>query len=360
MGISEEKLDLARWAEDRPPPPRVERAPCRLGPGCVIDPPVVLSPMAAVTNAPFRTVCRELGAGLVVTEMIYSVGLARGEERSMAMLDLRPHEHPVSVQIYGKYPDMMAEAARVVEAAGADAVDINMGCPMRKVTSSGHGAALLQQPKLVFEIVQAMSQAVNIPVTAKIRAGWEDASAVEVARAIEDGGGQAITIHGRTRCDFYDGHADLEAIAAVKEAVGIAVIGNGDICDAMTARRMFHQTGCDAVMVARGCLGNPWVFAEIAADLRGEPVPAPPDAAERARVLRRHAALYLETFGEHRTSREIRKHLLWYFRHTPAETVLRRRLSGLESRADVLAAIAAACETCQDDAPPPRGLDPKR
>lgn len=345
MGLPFDKLKPPTW--DGVIPERVEREPLVLGPNCVVDPPVVLAPMAAVTNPPYRMICREMGAGLVVTEMIYAQGLCHGAQKSVDMLDIRPNEHPVSVQIYGKVPEELAEAAQIVQAAGADAVDLNMGCPMRKVVGSGHGAALLRTPELVREIFEAMSSAVDIPVTGKIRAGWEDTNAVDVAQAIQDGGGKAVTIHGRTRCEGYDGHADLAVIRHLKQNIDIAVIGNGDVSDWVTARRMFSITGCDAVMVARGCLGNPWAFREIAADLAGEAIPPRPDAREKVRVLRRHVEHYLDTFGEHRTTREIRKHLLWYFRGTPAEGVLRKRLRRIETLDDIDAALEAAAEACE-------------
>lgn len=345
MGIPFEKLAIPRWEGATPDP--VERAPMVLGPNCVADPPVVLSPMAAVTNPPFRMVCREMGAGLVVTEMIYAKGLIYKDKRAMAMLDVRPSEHPVSVQLYGKDPEILARAAEMVQAAGADAVDLNMGCPMRKVVSSGHGAALLQQPDKIFEIFKAMSAAVDIPVTGKIRAGWEDSCAVNVGQAIEAGGGAAVTIHGRTRCEMYNGHADLNVIRQLKEAVNIKVIGNGDVRDYITARRMFSITGCDAVMVARGCLGNPWVFEQIKADLEGRPVPADPTPRDKQMVLARHVDLYVDTYGEDLTCRQIRKHLLWYFRGTPGERVLRQGLKGIETRQDIDLAIEMACLACE-------------
>lgn len=347
MGIPFEKLKPPTWGGEVPS--RVERGPMVLGPNCVVDPPVVLSPMAAVTNAPYRRICSEMGAGLVVTEMIYGKGLVHGQQKSLEMLDIRPEEHPVSVQLYGKDPATLAEAARIVEQAGADAVDLNMGCPMRKVVSSGHGAALLRTPDHVEKIFRAMSDAVSIPVTGKIRAGWEDANAVDVARAIEAGGGAAVTIHGRTRCEKYDGHVDLAVIRELKNSVGICVIGNGDVADWVTARRMYSITGCDAVMVARGCLGNPWVFREIAADLAGEPIPPRPTPADKARVLGRHVDLYIETFGEELTTKQIRKHLLWYFRGGPGESVLRSLLRGIETRADIDRAIDAACEAVETE-----------
>ncbi len=340
MGIPFEKLTPPKWGGQIPGP--VDWTPLELGPRCVLDPPVILSPMAAVTNPPFRKICRELGAGLVVTEMVSDKGLVHRSERSMAMVDLQPDEAPVGVQIYGKDPETMAEAAKVAESMGADLVDVNMGCPMRKVVSSGHGAALLRQPERVRDIFCAMSEAVDVPVTGKTRAGWEKTDVIDVACAMEEGGAAALTIHGRTRCEGYDGHVDLAVIAELVRSVGMPVIGNGDICDWQSARRMFHTTGCAGVMVARGALGNPWVFREIAADLRGEPIPPRPTPEKRRATVMRHIELYVDSFGVERTSREIRKHLLWYFRGTPGEKALRRRLSGLETLADVEAALDAA------------------
>ena len=342
MGIPFDKLVIPPCEGPWAPP--ITRGPCRLGPGVVIDPPVVLSPMAAVTNAPFRLICRELGAGMVVTEMILAEGLARRDPRSMALLDLRPQETLVSVQLFGKDPQTLARAARVAQQAGAHAVDLNMGCPMRKVVSSGHGAALLKRPDQVYAIFRAMTAEVDIPVTGKIRAGWEDSSAVEVGLAMRDAGAAAVTIHGRTRSDFYEGHADLQVIRDLKLAVGdMVVIGNGDVRDASSARRMFWTTGCDAVMVARGALGNPWVFAQIAADLRGQ-TPRPPTAAERLATIRRHVALYVELQGEELACRELRKHLLWYFRQSEAEAPLRRRLASIKRTQDLDDALSEAMQ----------------
>lgn len=341
MGISFENLRPPAW--DGPVPQRVERPACRLGANLVIDPPVVLSPMAAVTNPPFRMLCRELGAGLTVTEMLHARLLLAGDPRTLQMLDIYPGEHSVSVQLFGNDPVMLAEAAALVVERGAAAVDLNMGCPMKKVVASGCGAGLLKDLKLIQQIFRAMRDAVDVPVTGKIRAGWEDSNAVEVGRAMQDAGASAVTIHGRTRGDMYSGHADLGVIRDLKQAVDLVVIGNGDVRDWQSARRMFHATGCDAVMVARGALGNPWVFAELKADLAGEPIPAPPGIEERRHTLMRHLELYLEAFGEERTSLEIRKHLLWYFRDTPAEKTLRHALKDLKTRADIVDAIDLAC-----------------
>ena len=345
MGIPFEQLEPPRWGGPIPDP--VERSPLRLSESVVVDPPVVLSPMAAVTNPPYRMICREMGAGLVVTEMIDAGGLATGHEGSMEMLDVRDCEHPVAVQIYGNEPEVMAEAAQVVAAAGADAVDVNMGCPMRKIVRKNLGAALLQTPELVWQIFDAMASAVDIPVTGKIRAGWDGADAVDVGRAMADGGAAAVTIHGRTRSDGYEGHVDLAIIGELVDRVDLAVVGNGDVRDWASARRMFTTTGCDAVMVARGALGNPWVFREIAADLAGDPVPDPPSLDDMKATIAEHMDLYIETFGEETTAYECRKHLLWYFRGSPGEGALRNRLADIGCRADIVAAVEAACEACR-------------
>lgn len=345
MGISFDNLAPPRWGGAVPD--RVVRPACRLGPNLLIDPPVVLSPMAAVTNPPFRMICREMGAGMVVTEMIHARLLLEDDPRTLRFLDLRENEYPVGVQLFGNDPGMLAEAAARVVEAGADAVDLNMGCPMKKIVATGCGAGLLKDTRRISQIFRAMSDAVSVPLTGKIRAGWEDSNAVEVGLAMQDAGAAAVTIHGRTRGEMYEGHADLGVIAELKRAVDIAVIGNGDVRDWQSARRMFHATGCDAVMVARGALGNPWVFREIKADLQGRPVPAAPDINERRRLLTRHVDLYIETFGVERTTLEIRKHLLWYFRGTAGERVLRHALRGLKTHADILAAVDAACEACR-------------
>jgi len=334
-------------------------APLVIG-GVVCDPPVVLAPMAAITNPPFRLICRSMGAGLVVTEMMSAEGLAHRGKKTLEMLDIRPDEHPVSVQIYGKHPEMMARAAAVIEDAGADMVDINMGCPMRKVVSSGHGAALLLDPSKVYRIIKAMTEAVSIPVTAKIRAGFEDSNAATVARAVEDAGGAAVTIHGRTRREMFEGHPDLAVIAELEETVSIPVIGNGDVRDVASALAMMGQTGCAGVMVARGCMGYPWIFRELNAAFAGLPIPPPPTLEERREVVREHARLYAETYGERRTVLEIRKHLLWYFRQTPGEEALKAAMAGLATMGAVYDAIDVAVEVCaaaEGTFAYPRGLE---
>jgi nifR3 family TIM-barrel protein len=315
--------------------------------------------MAAITNPPFRLLCREMGAGMVVTEMFAAQQLASRKKRNRELLDIREDEHPVSVQLLGHRIDEMVRAAINVEESGADMVDINMGCPMRKVVHSGNGAALLRHPKAIYELIKAMTEAVSIPITAKIRMGWEDSVATDIAKAIEDAGGAAIAIHGRTRSDMFEGHPDLDGIAEVKRAVSIPVIGNGDVVDADSAQRMLSQTGCDGVMVARGCMGNPWAFREIAASFQGLPLPPEPALEERREVVLRHVHLYADTYGEFKTCREIRKHLLWYFKDTPAEAVLKQHMQRLESISAVEEAIEAGVNACRNAEEPvvyPKGL----
>ena len=306
------------------------------------DTPLVLAPMAGATNAPYRKLCVEQGAGLVVTEMVSAKGIINDDPKTWSLVDIQPDEHPVAVQLFGCDPAELAEAAQRMEAMGADAVDVNMGCPMQKVVKTGRGAALLKDPNKIEAIARAMSDAVSIPVTAKIRAGWEDANAVEVGRALEQGGAAGVTIHGRTRSDMYEHHVDLEIIRELKAAVGITVIANGDVKDRASCARMFETTGCDAVMIARGCLGNPWIFADLKAFLRDDAQPAARQPDDIGRMVHRHLELYVDSFGDRRTCLEFRKHALWYFRDTPGRDVLRARMNRMTEIDAVREAIDAA------------------
>jgi nifR3 family TIM-barrel protein len=315
---------------------------CRIG-TIVVDPPIVLAPMAAVTNPPYRKLCREQGAGLVVTEMASARGIVDGDRKTWSLVDIQPDEHPIAVQLFGADPEELARAAVQVVDVGADVVDVNMGCPMKKVVRTGRGAALLRDPARVEAIVSAMTEAVSVPVTAKIRAGWDDANAVEVARALESGGASAVTIHGRTRSDLYAHHADLDVIADVKRSVGITVIGNGDVCDVASCDRMFERTGCDAVMVARGCLGNPWLFAELRAHLAGTRADVDRSPHGVRQMVLRHLALYAESLGPQRAALEFRKHALWYFKGSPAEPAFRALLPTLTTLEHLYEAVDTAC-----------------
>jgi tRNA-dihydrouridine synthase B len=294
---------------------------------------VALAPMAAVTNAPFRALAKEMGCGLTVTEMVSSEALVRGKFGTDLRMERAPGETPLSIQIFGCDPDVMADAAERVEASGAEIVDVNMGCPVDKIAGRGGGVALMREPAGAAAIVRAMARRVRIPVTAKIRAGWDDAhvNAPEVARALEDAGAAAVFVHARTKEQVHGGDARWEVIARVKRAVSVPVWGNGGVRSVADARRMKEQTGCDGVMVARGAQGNPWIFRSLLAG-----VERPPSLAERFQVVRRHLHHYVVFAGMRRAANEMRKHLCWYLRGLPGSAEIRDALHRLTSEAAYL------------------------
>lgn len=309
------------------PPPRAAAGPA-VGPVRLPN-PFVLAPMAGVTDLPFRTLCREAGAGLVSTEMISDLALISGSRRSRAILAISPWEHPISCQLCGSRPEEMARAARIAAGAGVDLVDINMGCPAPKIVANNEGAALMRMPSLAVEIVRAVREALppGIPVTAKIRAGWdEDApEAPGFAARLERAGAAAVTCHARYRSQFYSGRADWTVIRRVKEALGVPVIGNGDVRSAADALRMIAETGCDAVMIGRGALGNPGLFSECLAAWLGQE-PPPQAAGGRAAVAVRHLRMNLALKGPERGVAEMRKHAAWYVRGSEGAAAHRDRL----------------------------------
>jgi tRNA-dihydrouridine synthase B len=298
---------------------------------------VVLGPMAGITEAPFRVICKRMGAGLTFTEMVSAKGLHYNPDAgiSKALLTLDPEETPCAVQLFGAEPEIMAEQARVIVGRhGADVacIDINMGCPVTKVVAKGEGSALMRTPELAAEIVRRVSEACGAPVTVKFRKGWSaaDDNAVEFARAMEAAGAAALTVHGRTRDQYYRGKADWDVIAAVKAAVSIPVIGSGDVFCAADAKAMLERCGVDAVMVARGAQGNPWIFRQARALLdRGEEI-EPPTAFERIDMAREHAAALVAFGGEHAFTR-MRKHVAWYITGMPGATSIRRRANEVAS-----------------------------
>jgi tRNA-dihydrouridine synthase B len=291
----------------------------RIGP-LPIDPPVLLAPMAAVTDLPFRTVCEEFGVGLTITEFLSAHALAAGDPKTTGKMTASLDGRRFGVQIFGREPEAMQAAARMAVAIGASVVDINMGCPAKRVVAGECGSALMREPAIAQELVRAVVAAVptEIPVTVKHRAGWNDANrnAPEFACALVEAGAQMITVHGRTRTQGFAGTADLDVIRRVRAAVpaSIPVVGNGDVVDVAGYLRMREVTGCDAVMIGRGALGNPWLFAQLREVCAGRPDPGPPALVERRAVFRRHVGLIRELRPGPRLLHEVRKACAWYAR----------------------------------------------
>lgn len=278
--------------------------------------PVVSAPMSGVSDKAFRMVAEESQCGLVCTEMISVNALAYESDRTKTMFDLRGEKGPTSTQIFGSDPVRMAEAARVVAEAGADIVDINMGCPAPKVVKNLEGCALMTDLPLARKIIETVVAAVKVPVTVKMRKGWDEQSvnAVELAKIAEMGGAAAVTVHGRTRMQFYTGKADWNIIAQVKKQVSIPVIGNGDITEPEDALEMMRETGCDGVMIGRGAMGNPWLLRRSVEAVQGFPISPEPDASDRINMALRHLQLVKSFKGEPRAVREMRKHIAWYLK----------------------------------------------
>jgi tRNA-dihydrouridine synthase B len=296
-----------------------------------LTPGALLAPMEAVTDLPFRTVCEELGAALTFTEFLSAEALTRGATKAVGRMWPSLNGRKFVVQVFGREPDALARAAEMAAEVGATIVDINMGCPAKKVTAGLCGSALMREPALAAELVAAVRRALpaRIPVTVKHRAGWDENSqnAAEFARRLVDVGAAMITVHGRTRAQGFSGVARMEPIAAVRAALPphIPVVGNGDVKDAAAYQRMRRETGCDAVMIGRGAMGNPWIFQTLAALETGAPDPGPPSLAERRRVWRRHAALVEEHAPPKMRLHELRKTLAWYSRGLYGGSSLRQR-----------------------------------
>ena len=309
----------------------------RIGP-YLIDPPVVLAPMAGVTDKPFRLLCKRLGAGLAVSEMTNADPRLWHTRKSLRRMDHDGEPEPVSVQIAGYDPAMLADAARFNVANGAQIIDINMGCPAKKVCNVWSGSALLQDEPLVARIVKAVVDAVEVPVTLKIRTGWnrDNRNALSIARIAEDNGIAALAVHGRTRADKYEGEAEYATIAAVKAAVRIPVLANGDVATPQQARHVLELTGADALMIGRGAQGRPWIFREIAHYLAtGELLPEPAPA-EVAAILLGHLEQLYAFYGEQAGVRIARKHLGWYAKDRPQNAAFRHVANRAESAAEQL------------------------
>ena len=307
--------------------------------------PYILAPMAGVTDLPFRLLCREQGAGLLCMEMISAKALQYKNKNTKALLAIHPEEYPVSLQLFGSDPGIISEQAKRIEELPFQILDINMGCPVPKVVRNGEGSALMQNPKLVYEMISQTVKAVNKPVTAKIRKGFHDGSvnAVEIAKVIEAAGGAAVAVHGRTREQYYSGAADWEIIRQVKEAVSIPVIGNGDVDSCEKAAAMQRETGCDGVMIGRGAQGNPWIFSSLLEYNRTGVIPPKPDWEEVRAMMLRHARLQLEFKGDYIGIREMRKHVAWYTKGMKGAARLRARINQVESYEELLLLTGQEC-----------------
>lgn len=300
---------------------------------------VFLAPMAGITNLPMRIIARGEGASLTFTEMVSVNGLTREGQKSFELLKTTPEDRPIGMQLFGDEPEMLAEAARLVEGYG-ELIDINMGCPVKKVVGTGAGSALMKDPLKVARIVKSVRKATALPFTIKIRTGWVcgDDTFLEVGRIAQEEGCDAITLHPRSRAQMFEGTANWDKIGELKSAVTIPVIGSGDLFSADDVVRMLESTGCDAVMVARGAMGNPWLFREALALLAGEE-PAPPTVAERLALARRHFELFAEFAGGRVALMEMRKHLSWYSKGLPGAAQFRAAVNRIESAAELVGAM---------------------
>ena len=299
----------------------------------VMDNPLVLAPMAGVTDLPFRLLCKEQGAGLVCMEMVSAKAIYYNNKNTEALLEIDTREKPVSLQLFGSDPEIMAAMAHRIEDRPFDILDINMGCPVPKVVNNGEGSALLKNPELVRKIVTSVVKAVDKPVTVKIRRGFDEDSvnAVEIAKIIEDCGAAAVAVHGRTREQYYSGKADWDIIRQVKEAVSIPVIGNGDVTSPETAVALMEQTGCDGIMIGRAVRGNPWLFSEILHYMETGEHKARPIMEEVREMILRHTRMQVELKGEYTDLREMRKHVAWYTAGFPHSARLRARTNEIST-----------------------------
>ena len=299
----------------------------------ILDNPLILAPMAGVTDLPFRLLCREQGAGLACMEMISANAIYYNNRNTHELMEIHPGEKPVSLQLFGSDPQIISEMARRIEERPFAILDLNMGCPVPKVVNNGEGCALMKNPRLAGEIISKTVRAIHKPVTVKIRKGFDESTvnAVEMAHVAQESGAAAVAVHGRTREQYYSGKADWEIIARVKDALSIPVIGNGDVTDGACARSLMEYTGCDGVMVGRAARGNPWIFREILAYLEdGRTLPRPGGGEMRETILR-HARMLLACKGEYTAVREMRKHIAWYTTGWKGAASFRRRINEMDS-----------------------------
>lgn len=307
----------------------------------VLDNNVILAPMAGVTDLPFRLLCKEQGVGLICMEMVSAKAIYYNNKNTEELMQIHPDEKPVSLQLFGSDPDIISEIAKRIEERPFAILDINMGCPVPKVVNNGEGSALMRNPKLVEEILSKLVKATCKPVTVKIRKGFneENVNAVEIARIAEGCGVAAVAVHGRTREQYYSGKADWDIIRQVKEAVKIPVIGNGDVVDALSAKALQEQTGCDGIMIGRAAQGNPWIFHEVTTYLEAGVIPPRPTPQQVKEVIVKHANLQLEYKGEYTGVREMRKHLSWYTTGYPNSARFRQMINAMESMDELLKSV---------------------
>jgi nifR3 family TIM-barrel protein len=308
-----------------------------------LENPVILAPMAGVTDPPFRKIVKDYSPGLVCGEMISAMALHYNSDKTRAMIQIASYEKPVSIQIFGSNPEIMAEAAAFIAAEGADLIDINMGCPVPKVVKSGEGAALLTNLPLATDIIKKVVASVKIPVTVKFRLGWNSNQIIapELAKIAEDQGAAAVTLHARTREQFYHGKAEWQYITEVKQAVSIPVIGNGDVDSPQAAIAMMEQTGCDGVMIGQAALGRPWLFSQVTHYLKNGVILPDPSIHQQFQMIKKHIHLQIAYSGEHRGLLEMRKHLSWYFKGMPGSAKMR-------DKANTLTSVAALEEALQE------------
>ncbi len=310
---------------------------------------LVLAPMAGVTDLPFRLLCKEQGCGLLCMEMISAKAIYYKNKKTEDLMASEEKERPVSLQLFGSDPVIISEMAKQIEDRPFDILDINMGCPVPKVVNNREGSALMREPKLAGQIINKTVRAIRKPVTVKIRKGFDEMhiNAVEIAKIAEAGGAAAITVHARTREQYYAGQADWSIIRKVKEAVSIPVIGNGDVSDPISAKKLLEETGCDGIAIGRGARGNPWIFSEIDHYFKTGEIPEKPALEDILKMMRRHAELMVKYKGEYLGMREMRKHIAWYMTGYPYAAKIRNSVNQIETWSDLQILINQKIPSCR-------------